>query len=169
MDRKIYIAIMIERKINNKYEKKRKIVSLTHLIALARALPKLVLKRLISKRRKREKDKKNCFIDQTVKWNRFGIDVKRTIQCSRNVQSIHAFKSDLSHPRRRFMTFRRKKKLEIRNAYIFVWEIMDDRTVDLIFAGSLESLPAVSSKIVRIFTSSTFTGKFSHFPSVARL
>lgn len=36
---------------------------------------------------------------------------------------------------------------------------MDDRTVDLIFAGSLETLPPVSSKIVRIFTSSTFTGK----------
>lgn len=36
---------------------------------------------------------------------------------------------------------------------------MDDRTVDLIFAGSLESLPPVSSKIVRIFTSSTFTGE----------
>lgn len=35
---------------------------------------------------------------------------------------------------------------------------MDDRTVDLIFAGSLQSLPPVSSKIVRIFTSSTFTG-----------
>lgn len=35
---------------------------------------------------------------------------------------------------------------------------MDDRTIDLIFAGSLESLPPVSSKIVRIFTSSTFTG-----------
>lgn len=35
---------------------------------------------------------------------------------------------------------------------------MDDRTVDLIFAGSLETLPPVSSKIVRIFTSSTFTG-----------
>ncbi|KAL4712468.1 hypothetical protein ACJJTC_007484 [Scirpophaga incertulas] len=34
---------------------------------------------------------------------------------------------------------------------------MDDRTVDLIFAGSLKSLPPVSSKIVRIFTSSTFT------------
>ncbi|XP_046671615.1 NACHT and WD repeat domain-containing protein 2 [Homalodisca vitripennis] len=34
---------------------------------------------------------------------------------------------------------------------------MDDRTVDLIFSGSLESLPPVSSKIVRIFTSSTFT------------
>lgn len=38
---------------------------------------------------------------------------------------------------------------------------MDDRTIDLIFAGSLESLPPVSSKIVRIFTSSTFTGKIS--------
>ncbi|KAK6631350.1 hypothetical protein RUM44_005876 [Polyplax serrata] len=37
---------------------------------------------------------------------------------------------------------------------------MDDRTIDLIFAGSLESLPPVSSKIVRIFTSSTFTGTF---------
>lgn len=36
---------------------------------------------------------------------------------------------------------------------------MDDRTVDLIFAGSLENLPPVSSKIVRIFTSSTFTGE----------
>lgn len=35
---------------------------------------------------------------------------------------------------------------------------MDDRTIDSIFAGSLESLPPVSSKIVRIFTSSTFTG-----------
>ncbi|XP_050685594.1 NACHT and WD repeat domain-containing protein 2 [Leptidea sinapis] len=34
---------------------------------------------------------------------------------------------------------------------------MDDRTVDLIFGGSLKSLPPVSSKIVRIFTSSTFT------------
>nr|XP_018912430.1 PREDICTED: NACHT and WD repeat domain-containing protein 2 isoform X2 [Bemisia tabaci] len=34
---------------------------------------------------------------------------------------------------------------------------MDDRTIDLIFSGSLESLPPVSSKIVRIFTSSTFT------------
>ncbi|XP_045465419.1 NACHT and WD repeat domain-containing protein 2 [Harmonia axyridis] len=34
---------------------------------------------------------------------------------------------------------------------------MDDRIVDLIFAGSLEKLPPVSSKIVRIFTSSTFT------------
>ncbi|XP_044733634.1 NACHT and WD repeat domain-containing protein 2 [Chrysoperla carnea] len=34
---------------------------------------------------------------------------------------------------------------------------MDDRTIDTIFAGSLESLPPVSSKIVRIFTSSTFT------------
>jgi len=35
---------------------------------------------------------------------------------------------------------------------------MDDRTVDTIFQGSLENLPPVSSKIVRIFTSSTFTG-----------
>ncbi|KAK5645668.1 hypothetical protein RI129_004132 [Pyrocoelia pectoralis] len=34
---------------------------------------------------------------------------------------------------------------------------MDDRTVDRIFAGSLDHLPSVSSKIVRIFTSSTFT------------
>ncbi|CAG0888380.1 unnamed protein product [Darwinula stevensoni] len=34
---------------------------------------------------------------------------------------------------------------------------MDDRTVDRVFAGCLESLPPVSSKIVRIFTSSTFT------------
>nr|CAI5835187.1 unnamed protein product [Callosobruchus analis] len=34
---------------------------------------------------------------------------------------------------------------------------MDDRTIDQIFAGSLENLPPVSSKIVRIFTSSTFT------------
>lgn len=37
---------------------------------------------------------------------------------------------------------------------------MDDRTVDTIFQGSLENLPPVSSKIVRIFTSSTFTGNF---------
>lgn len=43
---------------------------------------------------------------------------------------------------------------------------MDDRTVDLIFAGSLESLPAVSSKIVRIFTSSTFTGEFHRCDSL---
>lgn len=35
---------------------------------------------------------------------------------------------------------------------------MDDQTVDRIFAGSLGTLPPVSSKIVRIFTSSTFTG-----------
>lgn len=35
---------------------------------------------------------------------------------------------------------------------------MDDQTVDKIFAGSLGTLPPVSSKIVRIFTSSTFTG-----------
>lgn len=41
-----------------------------------------------------------------------------------------------------------------------IWEEMDDRTIDFIFAGSLEHLPPVSSKIVRIFTSSTFTGKF---------
>lgn len=38
---------------------------------------------------------------------------------------------------------------------------MDDRVVDLIFAGMLSDLPPVSSKIVRIFTSSTFTGKLS--------
>lgn len=35
---------------------------------------------------------------------------------------------------------------------------MDDRTIDRVFAGGLEELPPVSSKIVRIFTSSTFTG-----------
>ncbi|CAL8088657.1 unnamed protein product [Orchesella dallaii] len=34
---------------------------------------------------------------------------------------------------------------------------MDDRTIDRVFAGCLEELPPVSSKIVRIFTSSTFT------------
>ncbi|CAL4190550.1 unnamed protein product, partial [Meganyctiphanes norvegica] len=34
---------------------------------------------------------------------------------------------------------------------------MDDRTIDKIFSGSLDLLPPVSSKIVRIFTSSTFT------------
>ena len=34
---------------------------------------------------------------------------------------------------------------------------MDEKTVDRIFAGSLSDLPPVSSKIVRIFTSSTFT------------
>ena len=34
---------------------------------------------------------------------------------------------------------------------------MDEQTVDRIFAGSLVDLPPVSSKIVRIFTSSTFT------------
>lgn len=36
---------------------------------------------------------------------------------------------------------------------------MDETTIDSIFSGSLKSLPPVSSKIVRIFTSSTFTGK----------
>ena len=36
---------------------------------------------------------------------------------------------------------------------------MDDRTVDKVFAGHLDNLPSVSSKIVRIFTSSTFTGE----------
>lgn len=35
---------------------------------------------------------------------------------------------------------------------------MDDRVIDSIFAGLLDNLPPVSSKIVRIFTSSTFTG-----------
>ena len=35
---------------------------------------------------------------------------------------------------------------------------MDEQTVDRIFAGSLVDLPPVSSKIVRIFTSSTFPG-----------
>ena len=34
---------------------------------------------------------------------------------------------------------------------------MDEQTVDRIFAGSPVDLPPVSSKIVRIFTSSTFT------------
>ncbi|KAM0725564.1 NACHT and WD repeat domain-containing protein 2 [Formica fusca] len=34
---------------------------------------------------------------------------------------------------------------------------MDETTIDSIFLGSLKSLPPVSSKIVRIFTSSTFT------------
>ena len=34
---------------------------------------------------------------------------------------------------------------------------MDEKTVDRIFAGCLSDLPPVSSKIVRIFTSSTFT------------
>ncbi|XP_068248399.1 NACHT and WD repeat domain-containing protein 2 [Palaemon carinicauda] len=34
---------------------------------------------------------------------------------------------------------------------------MDDRTVEKIFAGSLETLPPVGSKVCRIFTSSTFT------------
>ena len=34
---------------------------------------------------------------------------------------------------------------------------MDEKTIDSIFAGSLTDLPPVSSKIVRIFTSSTFT------------
>jgi hypothetical protein len=46
---------------------------------------------------------------------------------------------------------------------------MDDRTVDLIFAGSLESLPTVSSKIVRIFTSSTFTGRMTAFSHLSAL
>ena len=34
---------------------------------------------------------------------------------------------------------------------------MDEQTIDRIFAGGLKDLPPVSSKIVRIFTSSTFT------------
>ena len=34
---------------------------------------------------------------------------------------------------------------------------MDEKTVDRIFAGQLTDLPRVSSKVVRIFTSSTFT------------
>ena len=33
----------------------------------------------------------------------------------------------------------------------------DEATVDRIFAGNLDSLPPLSSKVVRIFTSSTFT------------
>ena len=34
---------------------------------------------------------------------------------------------------------------------------MDEQIIDKIFAGQLDGLPPVSSKIVRIFTSSTFT------------
>ena len=34
---------------------------------------------------------------------------------------------------------------------------MNEKTVDRIMAGSLTDLPGVSSKVVRIFTSSTFT------------
>ena len=34
---------------------------------------------------------------------------------------------------------------------------MEEKTIDQIFAGCLKDLPPVSSKIVRIFTSSTFT------------
>ena len=34
---------------------------------------------------------------------------------------------------------------------------MDDDEVDRIFTGELESLPKLSTKVVRIFTSSTFT------------
>ena len=33
----------------------------------------------------------------------------------------------------------------------------DEKEVDKIFAGCLDNLPALSSKVVRIFTSSTFT------------
>ena len=33
----------------------------------------------------------------------------------------------------------------------------DEATVDRIFAGTLDTLPPLSSKVVRIFTSSTFT------------
>ena len=34
---------------------------------------------------------------------------------------------------------------------------MEERTLDSIFCGNLDDLPPVRSKIVRIFTSSTFT------------
>ena len=34
---------------------------------------------------------------------------------------------------------------------------MNEKTVDKIMAGTLKDLPTVSSKVVRIFTSSTFT------------
>ena len=34
---------------------------------------------------------------------------------------------------------------------------MDEETIDRIFGGGLNDLPPVPSKIVRIFTSSTFT------------
>lgn len=46
---------------------------------------------------------------------------------------------------------------------------MDDRTIDSIFLGSLESLPPVSSKIVRIFTSSTFTGRSDNLVTFAHV
>lgn len=49
---------------------------------------------------------------------------------------------------------------KITSDWVIYRSIMDDRTVDTIFQGSLENLPPVSSKIVRIFTSSTFTGTF---------
>ena len=34
---------------------------------------------------------------------------------------------------------------------------MDDDQIDKIFAGDVDDLPALSTKLVRIFTSSTFT------------
>ena len=38
---------------------------------------------------------------------------------------------------------------------------MDDRILDNVFKGCLKGVPEVNSKIVRIFTSSTFTGELS--------
>ena len=40
---------------------------------------------------------------------------------------------------------------------LFFIAIMNEETIDKIFYGNLTNLPPVSSKIVRIFTSSTFT------------
>lgn len=40
---------------------------------------------------------------------------------------------------------------------------MDDRVIDCVFMGSLKNLPSIKSKIVRIFTSSTFTGQSTFY------
>ena len=39
----------------------------------------------------------------------------------------------------------------------------EEEILNRIYIGDLENLPALSSKIVRIFTSSTFTGNFNKF------
>ncbi|KAG1650116.1 NACHT and WD repeat domain-containing protein 2 [Nymphon striatum] len=46
---------------------------------------------------------------------------------------------------------------------------MDDSIIDQIFSGSLENLPPISTKIVRIFTSSTFTVESSFISVVCCL
>lgn len=73
------------------------------------------------------------------------------VQFFSNLQLVRVKKETTFQQKRRNKSIHSEKRVKI--------GIMDDRMVDMIFQGALDpTLPPVSSKIVRIFTSSTFTG-----------